>query len=407
LQDDKISNRTTYTYDNRASISGHNLYKSLEKDGNHDNPIPLLILIPELTISENRAFGDVTHDTWQQWLAEHDADSNHTKLNILETKHHGGQGGGCGISLELNFVGRNRQSPIPSTTKAFFKISHADMSHYGSELHLREIKAYYLDRILQTNVVLPCAGYNLDRRQLADAKKWEMITENLKCEEAKVNKTKTKTKTPTSAQGSMMLWLNDLGGASKNRIVESAENHDLLKQKPNEFESAMNYAFFHYLGACLKSDHNHFAKHLDTGDEREHIYVAIDNDRCLMPKSIYANRDRDVMPEENYERFRLWENLVYKHICNIPHDLFPVVGVIREAAKSKNMSTRVSSRLKSAMETDVLAKELFASQPEAFEEVDERVRQLADYIKHRCPGKGGKETTTEYKRFKHKTLSSP
>eukprot|EP00531_Pseudo-nitzschia_arenysensis_P010666 CAMPEP_0116132316 /NCGR_PEP_ID=MMETSP0329-20121206/9480_1 /TAXON_ID=697910 /ORGANISM="Pseudo-nitzschia arenysensis, Strain B593" /LENGTH=407 /DNA_ID=CAMNT_0003626817 /DNA_START=1 /DNA_END=1224 /DNA_ORIENTATION=- len=340
LQDDKISNRTTYTYDNRASISGHNLYKSLEKDGNHDNPIPLLILIPELTTSENRAFGDITHDTWQQWLAEHDSNSNQTKLNILETKTHGGPGGGCGISLQLNFDIQKRQSPIPSssstTTKAFFKIAHANMSHHQAESHLREIKAYYLDRILQTNAVLPCAGYTLDSRQVADTDKWNMITENLKCEEAEA------VKTANSVQGSMMLWLKDLGRTKKRQIVESAENNTLVDDKPNEFTSAMNYAFFHYFGACMKSDHNHFAKVLEKGDEREHIYVAIDNDRCMIPKSIYA--DSNVVPGRKMRRLSMWEDLVYKRICDIPHELFPVVGVIREAAKSKNTSTRISNR---------------------------------------------------------------
>ena len=134
----------------------------------------------------------------------------------------------------------------------------------------------------------------------------------------------------------------------------------------------------------MKSDHNHFAKVLEKGDEREHIYVAIDNDRCMIPKSIYA--DSNVVPGRKMRRLSMWEDLVYKRICDIPHELFPVVGVIREAAKSKNTSTRISNRLKLAMETDVLSNELFASQPEAFEEVDERVRQLADYINQHCPG---------------------
>ena len=343
--------------------------------------------------SEYRAFGDSSHDDiWEQWLTEHDAKANHTKVSILDTKEHSGSlGGGCGISLILSFESRQNQtasSAIPSSnsrsTKAFFKISHAKDSNPASELHIREIKAYYLDRILQTNVVPPCVGYNLDRRQLANVSKWEMISENLQCQEAEGHKT------ATSAQGSMMLWTDGIEVASEEQMMKSATNTTLIQDEPDEFTSAMNYVFFHYLGANIKSEQNHFVKVLDKGDdEREHIYVAIDNDRSLIPKAICDNDKLKGPHRQKYKkRYRQWKHLVYERICHIPHDLFPVVGLIRDVAKSNNTLARVSTRFKLDMETDVLAKELFASQPEVFEEVDERVQELADYINTHCPDGG-------------------
>lgn len=107
----------------RSFLQDDNVAKS--KDGKHK---------PEVTISENRAFGDVTHDTWQQWLAEHDADSNHTKLNILKGK--GNTGTGCGVSFQLYFESQIwQQSSIPSTsnTKAFFQ----DRAHQTVEHRCR------------------------------------------------------------------------------------------------------------------------------------------------------------------------------------------------------------------------------------------------------------------------------
>ncbi len=313
--------------------------------------------------------GSIRPATWRQWLSDHD-NSTHTQVSVLKlepTSLH--TDWGCGISMQLLFETRSTFDPIPSFTKAFFKASHADMFHYDAESHLREIKAYYLDQILKTHVVLPCIGYRLDRgQQVQNEEHWSTISKNLEC----VTTGDTTTTTTASVEGSIMLWMNGIEGVSKERIVESSKQQSMEEQ--SEAESAMNYALFHYLGACMKSEHNHFSQ------KRNKVYVAIDNDRCMTPRAIFSNRE--TVPELHFNRIKLWENLVYERICHIPHHRFPVIRVVRDA------NGLVSSRLKQALQTDALSRELLESQPEAFDEIDERIHKLAEYILQNCPNGG-------------------
>ncbi|OEU21001.1 hypothetical protein FRACYDRAFT_267830, partial [Fragilariopsis cylindrus CCMP1102] len=130
---------------------------------------------------------------WREWLLERQEQgqkSNDTVITIgkvqpisLHTDW------GCGFSMQVYFetpkiasstiAGTNSTSASASTItttktttethiKAFFKSSYADMSHYDAESHLREIKAYYLDQILKTYVVLPCVGYQFSSQQLQE-----------------------------------------------------------------------------------------------------------------------------------------------------------------------------------------------------------------------------------------------
>ena len=57
---------------------------------------------------------------------------------------------------------------------------------------------------------------------------------------------------------------------------------------------------------------------------------------------------------------------------------------VKEAA-DPTKSGLVSNNLQKALETDVLSHELARSQPEAFLEIDERIRKLDEYIQKNCP----------------------
>ena len=255
-------------------------------------------------------FGNVVEPRdWRSWLASH-KNMNTTDLSIQKeeaTSQH--TDWGCGVSIRLLFEPKpTRSLPIPSFTKAFFKASHADMSHYDAESHLREIKAYYLDRILETNVVLPCIGYHLDRVQITDKNEWAVIEKNTECVRSNNNNKansngEAKNKTKSTVEGSMMLWMNDLESIARENIVKSSKVSNSSEYHPEQ-ESAMNYAIFHYLGACMKSEHNHFHH------TKKRTYVAIDNDRCLTPKVIFSNRD--VVPDLHFNRIQLWKDLVYE-----------------------------------------------------------------------------------------------
>jgi hypothetical protein len=355
-------------------------------------------------INEAGAFGDVMPNIWRQWVAKH-SNGTDTAISIYKVEpvsQH--TDWGCGISIQLLFQRRTQSERIPSTTKAFFKASYADMTHYDAESHLREIKAYYLDRILKTNVVLPCVGYHLDRQQLVeDDKNWKFIQENHECVNEKLGKSDATSNHGTdSFEGSIMLWMYDLNQVEKEKIVKSARlfdssGHDVGRQHEHteELESAMNYAIFHYLGACMKSEHNHFSyrkkrKNSSDGSTKSaRQYVAIDNDRCMTPEAVFSNRD--VVPDLHFNRIQLWEQLVFGRICLVSHHKLPVIRVVREAAAAAGKgvddvnSGPISSHLLKALENDVLSSELANSQPEAFSEIDKRINRLGEYIQKNCP----------------------
>ena len=382
-----------------------------------DNNMILDTLDIENTVKDETtigAFSDVLPRDWRDWLTEYSRNSAITIADISPVTIHGSKG--CGISLKLLFQRRTKVQPIISTTKTFFKASYAEMTHFDAESHLREIKAYYLDRILKTNVVLPCVGYHLDSQNLLlrDAsnndKGWATIETSVQCantndgtssqqpSEAMTNRGNT----TASVEGSMMLWMYDLEQFRKEDIVSSTRrfNHSLTSDNTTsivrrqqderpEQESAMNYAIFHYLGACMKSGHNHFGYyHKKTNFGRQ--YVAIDNDRCMTPKAIFSNRN--IVPDLHFNRIRLWETLVYEKICHVSHDRLPVLQIVREAAVAAGESnldtlkrTLISNRLFKALKEDVLSYELTTSQPEAFLEIDERINKLWGYIQKNCP----------------------
>ena len=453
---------------------------------------------------------------WRKWLLERQEqgqESNDTVITIdkvqpisLHTDW------GCGFSMQVYFetpkiasstiAGTNSTSANASTItttetttethiKAFFKSSYADMSHYDAESHLREIKAYYLDQILKTYVVLPCVGYQFSSQQLQEHQQdnnnndrknstkemLDFINDNLDCtrenekgysndnhhhHQQQQQQEKTNSTMIIAAEGSIMLWLDGIDGVSEESIMKRARTFNITRsieisndvgvttgrlqerrQQQQKQISAINYAIFHYLGACMKSGHNHFqyisgnrnknkneknSNHHDqpsslffnNDDEQEdgdgssiknRYYTAIDNDRCMTPESIYSNTD--IVPEMHFNRIELWKNLVFERICdyvsfnnelnynyNHHHHQYqlPVLQVVQEAAASashnnssnSNSNSLISNRLIEALKDDVLSYELMMSQPEAFTDIDDRINKLGRYIKENCGPKNWK-----------------
>ena len=373
-----------------------NIYAKIENNGLHND--------------------DIMPKDWRQWLDFHSHGSDDTVITIDKvepTSVHADWG--CGISIRVHFEPNTETTTTATTattsTKAFFKASYADMSHYDAESHLREIKAFYLDRILRTNVVLPCVGYHFHRpqhhHQQQDNNNWAIIHNNLKCISNDSNQYNTSDDNVTTVEGSMMLWLNGLREVDKEKIVKIARPFDInnysvggLKERRERQQSAMNYAIFHYLGACMKSEHNHFLysyhknkNHSSVdGDDDDDVLIrrniAIDNDRCMTPKSIHSNRD--IVPELHFNRIKLWEKLVFERVCEMSNNYrLPVLQVVQQAAAQKgstiNKSSLISSRLIEALKEDVLSHELAMSQPETFYEIDERINKLGEYMRKNCP----------------------
>eukprot|EP00550_Attheya_septentrionalis_P011931 CAMPEP_0198301502 /NCGR_PEP_ID=MMETSP1449-20131203/51841_1 /TAXON_ID=420275 /ORGANISM="Attheya septentrionalis, Strain CCMP2084" /LENGTH=340 /DNA_ID=CAMNT_0044003599 /DNA_START=140 /DNA_END=1162 /DNA_ORIENTATION=- len=335
------------------------------------------------------------------------------------------------------------------------------MSSDAFESHLREIKAYYLDQILQTNLVLPCVGYNfsfstLQFDSVEKGQRYEqLIHKNLEC-------SNSTTDTSIAFEGSMMLWMDGLEQLKLSQIFEAATgnittggdscdcstctssvlgrdadgssisgriqwsidnmgrsetqacslvcgaefpgiceecNPDTCTSNPTppaptppgvvtpspvtptvpqsgtattttaRQESAIRYSILHYLGACMKSDHNHFG-------HTNGLFVAIDNDRCLTPSHVYAYADP--IRKLHITQFR---KLVLEELCVFPKN---IVELVKQSSSSKD---KISQQLIQSLRDDVLAEQLLQSQPEAFGEIDERVDKLALHIES-CREKG-------------------
>jgi hypothetical protein len=498
-----------------STNSDDNNTRSNNNDDNRKNDQKKVEVAEEEVVEKEGDNNEYKHKyRWREWLLERQEqqqqNSNDKVITIHKVKpislH---TDWGCGFSMQVYFeTPKIASSTIASTSsstahttsssasrttektiKAFFKSSYADMTHYDAESHLREIKAYYLDQILKTYVVLPCVGYQFSSQQLqqqqqdnnnndkkkATKKTLGIIYDNLDCtrenKEGNSNdhhqqqQEKTNSTTIIAADGSIMLWLDGIEDVDKEAIVKHARifkttssndsDNDVdgmtagqlkkLKQHQKQI-SAINYAIFHYLGACMKSEHNHFryisknnhnknknkkkneneneknSNHHDqpsslffnNNDDDEQAngfgssinnryYTAIDNDRCMTPKSIYSNTT--IVPELHFNRIELWKNLVFERICdyvsfneelryNHRHYQLPVLSVVQEAAVlashnsgssiRSNSRSLISNRLIEALKGDVLSYELIMSQPEAFTEIDDRINKLGKYIRDKC-----------------------
>jgi hypothetical protein len=137
----------------------------------------------------------------------------------------------------------------------------------------------------------------------------------------------------------------------------------------------------------MKSEHNHFAIKGSKGSQQQRqkvrkdaddmVFVAIDNDRCMTPREVYAHPS---VPAMHAARITLWESLVLNEIpCqNFPKDL--VESILEQS--SIFMTGTVSTRLKEALQQDPLADFLLASPSEAFDEIDDRVRNLVQRLQN-------------------------
>lgn len=180
-----------------------------------------------------------------------------------------------------------------------------------------------------------------------------------------------------------MLWHDGLETFNRDTIITMAYQNTVNPRNitKNQRESAIRYAVFHYLGHCFKSPHNHFAHYYSAAaDHQLQFFVAIDNDRCLTPETVKSPP--------------WWKKLVFD-ICHFPrdlvHNILQAANMLQPLAGDDDFQEResktVSERLVEALQGDPLSGELLASQPEAFVEIDHRVRELANHMKH-CKTKG-------------------
>ena len=304
--------------------------------------------------------------TWRQWL------SGHSVFGIRKLRTASLYTTGCGISMKVDFRSNATASTKLAASKiqhsAYFKHSTTDMSHYDAESHLREIKAYYLDRLLETNVVLPCVGHVLYRDSsltMLTREQQVYVDKHTKCAASQDDE---------GISGSLMLWLDGIKQIPHKKIIEIALAPP--KTASNTSNSALHYAIFHYVGGCMKSDHNHF--YYKNQEKRQIHFTAIDNDRCFTPEAISFNKT--VVPKYHRERLRQWERMLFQDdsagaLCQNP---------VAKSLMSQRGRPLLSQQLQQELGKDSLATQLLASQPETFGEMDSRVAKLVEHLLETC-----------------------
>jgi hypothetical protein len=238
--------------------------------------------------------------------------------------------------------------------------------HIDEESHYQEIKVAHFDVLLQRNIVAPTVGYRLKPLEILQSERNKQEVEDLMDCESKSNRIYKETKV---LEGSLMLWVDGLGTFDRKDIVDAALNESN--------ENAIRYALFHYLGACGKTDHNHFGLRMDEQSSdcsdslTKPMYVALDNDRCFQPKSIQEKYKRLYKP-----MFKAWKHVVYSTCAFPPH----IVNLILETHKGSKPP--LSKRLKEPLQEDILAEDILALHPESYAEIDERVSKLAQHLEN-------------------------
>ena len=302
---------------------------------------------------------DVTIKDWQYLIDG----NNISHVNNFKKM----SGRGCGFAMQVHY------SSIKGHTKfdekynvgAFFKAAYPkNTGHWDAESHLREVKACYLDEILGTRAVPPCVGYRLHYQDVSNFTLQQAMSDNLQCEHARASSYNG------SVEGSLQFWQEGTYTVDRFEIFQAAsQSYYKNNFTVQQHESAVRYAVFLYLGACMKSHRNHFA-------HNDNQFIAIDNDRCLLPDAIYSSGKKKYRIEE-------WRSLVFD-ICDFPIQLRRSIGKL---TSSRHSSLNISERLVKAFEGDELSNELLMSQPEAFQEIDTRAFKLARHISQ-CIGRG-------------------
>lgn len=280
--------------------------------------------------------------------------------------------GGCGVTFRMEVNGKHHY---------FFKSqTAANVSHFDAESHLQEIMACRLNDILfsdHSGAVPPCHGQRLYETDLLQTPQPLHVNNIFRMAECNVHQDLNSNE--SFITGSLMEWSPvPLATVDQQRIVEAAiADSNKTGTSLQIIHSAVSYAVFHYLGACMKSGHNHFAVFHGKSPTK---FVAIDNDRCFTLREISSNSN---VPAMHRSRITLWETLV---LHQIPCENFPpgIVAKILELAKNNGTSI-TSNLLTSSLQDDILATELLNFvQPKALNELDNRIQILANRLEIEC-----------------------
>ncbi|CAH1273680.1 Hypp5177 [Branchiostoma lanceolatum] len=264
-------------------------------------------------------------------------------------------GAECGLSFSADFYQYSDSQCLKSKIRV--KSVFSNISHNQAESHLRELKTYYFDRVLQFHLTPPSFGLMLDFSHILDSNASAFIDQTMSCGLSDNDGNQVST--------FVTAWVPDIGMYTKL----SVQLADLVHPK-----NFYPYVVFLYLSNCMKSGHSHFASK-DTFD-----YILIDNDRCFVPERVAALN----FTLHYRKRLLVLTDTLFSttHVCDVPADM------INKFKHANAISSKVPS-LGSQLREEIIKDEemgplILKEDPEIYEEIDGRVSILLAHYHRNC-----------------------
>ncbi|XP_078611018.1 uncharacterized protein LOC144881677 isoform X3 [Branchiostoma floridae x Branchiostoma japonicum] len=264
-------------------------------------------------------------------------------------------GAECGLSFSADFFQYTDSQCLKS--KIRIKSVFSNISHNQAESHLRELKTYYFDQVLQFHLTPPSFGLMLDFSHILDSNASAFIDKTMSCGLSDND--------GNQVSSFVTAWVPDIGMYMKL----SVQLADLVHPK-----NFYPYVVFLYLSNCMKSGHSHFASK-ETFD-----YLLIDNDRCFVPERVTALN----FTFHYRKRLLVLTDTLFSgtHVCDVPTD------IINKFKHANAISSKVPS-LGSQLREEIVKDEemgplILKENPEIYEEIDGRVSTLLAHYHRTC-----------------------
>ncbi|KAI8477539.1 hypothetical protein Bbelb_447290, partial [Branchiostoma belcheri] len=264
-------------------------------------------------------------------------------------------GAECGLSFSADFYQYTDSQCLKSKVRV--KSVFSNISHNQAESHLRELKTYYFDRVLQFHLTPPSFGLMLDFSHILDSNASAFIDKTMSCGLSDNDGNQVST--------FVTAWVPHIGMFTKLSVLLA----DLVHPK-----NFYPYVMFLYLSNCMKSGHSHFASE-DTFD-----YILIDNDRCFVPERVVALN----FTLHYRKRLTVLTDTLFSktHVCDMPAD------IINKFKDANAVSSKVPS-LGSQLREEIIKDEemgplILKENPEIYEEIDGRVSTLLAHYHRNC-----------------------
>ncbi|XP_078692997.1 uncharacterized protein LOC144922820 [Branchiostoma floridae x Branchiostoma belcheri] len=297
------------------------------------------------------ATGELTFGSYDHWRLKDVQDLKDASISTEGSA----PGAECGLSFSADFYQYTDSQCLKSKVRV--KSVFSNISHNQAESHLRELKTYYFDRVLQFHLTPPSFGLMLDFSHILDSNASAFIDKTMSCGLSDNDGNQVST--------FVTAWVPHIGMFTKLSVLLA----DLVHPK-----NFYPYVMFLYLSNCMKSGHSHFASK-ETFD-----YILIDNDRCFVPERVVALN----FTLHYRKRLTVLTDTLFSktHVCVMPSD------IVNKFKHANAVSSKVPS-LGSQLREEIIKDEemgplILKENPEIYEEIDGRVSTLLAHYHRNC-----------------------